>query len=143
MSQTLVVVADSGRARLYALENKGKPMVEVADFIHTAARMRANELISDRKGRTFDSKGTGRHPKEYPSPIKVQQAQKFAREISAYIETERKKNKISNLVLVAAPGFLGILRKALGKESGKLISRQINKDLVLMQEDVIREHLAA
>jgi len=62
---------------------------------------------------------------------------------SAYIETERKKNKISNLVLVAAPGFLGILRKALGKESGKLISRQINKDLVLMQENVIREHLAA
>lgn len=143
MTQTLVVVADSGRARFYTLENKGKPMVEVADLIHAEARMRANELISDRKGRTFDSKGSARHAKEYRNPIKVQHAQKFAREICAYIEAERKKNKFTNLALVAAPGFLGILRKTLGPESGKLITREIDKDLVLMQEDVIREHLAA
>ena len=143
MSLTLVVVADSGRARVYGMENKGKPMVELADFIHTEARLRAHELLSDRQGRTFDSKGSTRHAKETRNPIKLQQATKFAQEISAYIETERKKNKFSNLVLVAAPGFLGILRKALGRESGKLITRQINKDLVLMQEDVIRDHLAA
>jgi protein required for attachment to host cells len=143
MYPTLVVVADSGRARFYALENKGKPMVELADYIHTEARMRANELISDRQGRTFDSKGSARHAKESHRPIKVQQATKFAHQVSAYIDAEQKKNKFSNLLLVAAPGFLGILRKALSRETSKLVTREIDKDLVLMKEDVIREHLAA
>lgn len=141
MYQALVVVADSGRARFFALVNKGTPMVELADYVHTESRLRANELFSDRQGRTFDSKGYGRHAKENRNPIKVQQAMKFARQISAGIEAERKKNKFSKLLLVAAPGFLGLLRKALGRESGKLVTRQIDKDLVLMEEDVIRKHL--
>jgi protein required for attachment to host cells len=142
MYQTLVVVADSGRARFYAMKNKGTPLVELADYVHTETRLHASELITDRQGRTFDSKGFARHAKESRSPVRVQQAKKFARQISANIEAERKKNKFAELLLVAAPEFLGMLRKALSRESGKLVTRQIDKDLVLMKEDVIRGHLA-
>jgi len=143
MYQALVVVADSSRARFYAMENKNTPMTELADYIHSETRLRANKLISDRQGRTFDCKGAARHAKEMRNPVKVQQAIKFARQISAFIEAERKKNKFSKLLLVAAPEFLGILRKSLKRESGKLLTRQIDKDLVLMTEKVIRKHLAA
>ena len=143
MYTTLVVVADSGRARIYGLEKKGKPMLELADLIHAEARLHARELVSDRPGRTFDSRGSGRHAKEASSPLKEQEATKFAQQISAYIDTERNKHNFNNLVLVAPPEFLGILRKALSRESGKLISRQIDKNLVLRKEAAVREYLAA
>jgi protein required for attachment to host cells len=141
MYQTLVVVADSGRARFYAMENKGTPLVELADYVHTETKLHTSELVSDRQGRTFDSKGSARHAKESRSPVRVQQAKKFAHQISANIEAQRKKNKFTKLFLIAAPEFLGMLRKALSRESGKLVTREIDKDLVLMKEDVIREHL--
>jgi len=141
MYNSLVVVADSGRARVYGLEKKGKPLLELADLVHAEARMRGRELKSDRPGRTIDSKGSRRHAKEVATTIKVQEAMKFAQQVSAYIEAERKKNDFSNLVLIAAPEFLGILRKTLGKETGKLISREIDKDLVLKPESVIRKYL--
>ena len=143
MYSTLVVVADSGRARLYGLDKKGKPMLELTDMVHTGSRMRGSELISDRPGRTIDRKGSRRHAKEVSTPIKVQEAMKFALQINEYIDGERKKNNFSELVLIAAPEFLGILRKTLGKQTGKLISREIDKNLVLKPESVIRKYLVA
>ena len=143
MFRTLVVVADSGRARIYGWEGKGKPMLELADLIHTEARMREHEIHSDRPGRTFDSKGSGRHAMESSSPLKMQKETKFAGQIVDYINVERNRHNFSDLVLIAAPGFLGELRKSLDRETGKLVTRQIDKNLVLQQESVIRKYLAA
>ena len=142
MYNTLVVVADSGRARIYGLEKKGKPMQELADLVHTESRMRGRELDSDRPGRTIDSKGSRRHAKEPGTSVKVQEATKFAQQISDFIDAERTKNNFADLVLIAAPEFLGILRKSLGREAGKLVRREIDKNLVVRSESVVREYLA-
>ena len=143
MFRTLVVVADSGKARIYGLEMKGKPMHELADLLHVEARIHENKLVSDRPGRTFDSRGSARHAKEASSSLKVQEAIKFAQQISAYIDAERIKHNFNDLVLVAPPEFLGILRKTLGREAGKLVSREIDKNLVLRQESAVRGYLSA
>lgn len=141
MYNILVVVADCAKARLYGLEKKGKPMVELADLVHTEARLRQHKIISDRPGRTFDSKGSGRHAKELSSPFKLQEATRFAQQICAYIDAERNKHKFSGIVLIAAPEFLGVLRKNLGKECTKLVTHEVDKDLVLKRESVIRKYL--
>ena len=143
MYTTLVVVADSGRARVYGMEKKGKPMLELADLLHSEARMREHEIVSDRAGRAFDSRGSGRHAMEQSSPFRVQEATKFAQQVCAFIDTEMNKHNFTDLVLIAAPEFLGIMRKTLSKEAGKLVSREIDKDLVAKRESVIRKYLFA
>lgn len=142
MVNTLVVVADSGRARIYRLGKKGLPMEELADLVHTPARMKGRELISDRPGRTIDSKGRGRHAKEDSTSLKTREATKFAKQITAYIERARNDLAFTELALVAAPEFLGILRSNLGAISAKLVSREIDKDLVLKSEAEVRAYLA-
>lgn len=143
MFKTLVVVADGGRARIYGLEKKGLPMNELADLVHTPARMKGRELISDRPGRTIDCKGRGRHAKEESTSLKTREATKFAQQISAYIERARNDHAFTELVLIAAPEFLGTLRGNLGAISAKLVSREIDKDLVLKSEAEVRSYLTA
>jgi Protein required for attachment to host cells len=141
MFDALVVVAESSRAIVYAMENKGRPMRELVDMIHSESRLHEQELISDRPGRTFDSKGFGRHAKETGIHAKEQEAIKFASRITDYIESERNKHNFNCLVLIATPDFLGLLRKSLSKEAHKLIAKEIDKNLVLMDEASIREYL--
>jgi len=43
--------------------------------------------------------------------------------------------------LIAAPDFLGLLRKNLTREARKSIAKEIDKNLVLVDEVSIREYL--
>ena len=45
------------------------------------------------------------------------------------------------LIIVAAPRFLGMLRKEIGKSVSDLVSLEIDKDLTKMEPQSIREHL--
>ena len=56
-----VVVADEAKAIIYARATKRGPLREVFSLANETAHMKTEELISDSGGRSFDSKGKGRH----------------------------------------------------------------------------------
>lgn len=86
MSATWVVVAENNRARIFAMNNKKASLQELADLVHPEGRARGRELSSDRQGRTFDSKGRGRHAKEANVNVRQQEAINFAKKIAKYID---------------------------------------------------------
>ena len=142
-----VIVADSGVARiLRASGNWPTPsgkmhgesrLEEIARLDSPAARQFKRELVSDRTGRVFDSRGRGgvgpptrsRHgaASDY-DPRKVE-TERFAKRLSRRLDIERRRLRMYELVLIAAPRFLGVLRPELSGPTRELVSREVTRDL--------------
>jgi protein required for attachment to host cells len=141
MLKTWVVVADRARARIFSASTPKGPLTELEDLVLPEARSHERDLTSDRPGRAFDSGGTGRHAMEAPTSAKQQAALSFARTIAERVESARLTGNCQQLVLVAPPDFLGHLKKQLGAQCAKLLTRQISKNLTQLRVDDIRSHL--
>lgn len=57
-------------------------------------------------------------------------AEAFARRVAAYLEAAMHRGLYDELRIVAAPRFLGLLRKSLHKEVAKRVGDELVKDLV-------------
>jgi protein required for attachment to host cells len=143
MTTSWILVADSGRARIFESDQTYKALAEVDDMVNASARQKGGELTSDAPGRAFDSAGQGRHAMEDKTSAREQDELYFAEQINDFLEAGRTDGKYKSLVLVAAPGFLGTLRKTLNQNLIKLIAGEINKDLTQHGTQDIIEHLAA
>lgn len=107
-----VIVADASKATIYSQATNRSPLEEMTSLENSVAREKTADLISDSGGRSFDSRGRGRHTmtREKPSP-KGQSAKVFAKEIAAIVAKAGTQQDYRDFVLVAAPRFLGVLRK--------------------------------
>lgn len=141
MCASLVVVAESSRARIFTMENPNTPLTELQDMLHPEGRAHTHNLTSDLPGRSFDRQGQGRHAMQDPVDVKEQEALVFAEQLADFINTKFGERGMDRLYIAAAPHFLGHLRKKLGDEAKRHIVRQLNKNLVTMDEAEIRRHL--
>ena len=124
-----VVVADASRARLYRAETPRGPLVELADAVHSAARLQDHELLSDRAGRAVDTQGHHRHGMEATTDPHDQEAQRFAHELAERLHVHHNAHDFDGLVLVAPPRFLGLLRGALDEQVAKQVLASLDLDL--------------
>ena len=141
MANTWIIVADSGKARIFAVPNAVSPLKEIETMINPAARQGGRELASDRPGRSFDSGGHGRHAMAMSVDPKEHELNEFAREVSDRIETGRVGGDFKKLILVAAPHFLGALRKNLKSASQKTIVAEVDKNVARLSPEQIRKSL--
>lgn len=142
MNKTWVIVAESSRARLFSIEAKNEPLVELEDMLNPPSRMHNSKLTTDLPGRAYGSTGSGtKHSMESKITPKDQAAIDFAKTIAERIEKSRTSGQLKSLILACSPKFLGILRQHLSAETQKLVTRSIDKNLVEMPEADIRAHL--
>jgi protein required for attachment to host cells len=141
MQRTWVVVADSARARIFQAKSPVGPLIELDDQVHPESRLRALDINADRPGRTHDSAGRGRHAMESEVSPREQDAREFARELADRLDKARAEGLFGNLVLVAAPAFLGLLREALPKQTRERVTFELDKYLVTHSPADIRAHL--
>ena len=126
-----VVVADESAATIYVRDTRHAPMRELLSLSNAVARMKTADIISDRGGRSFDSKGEGRHTmaNEKAGPQR-ESAVRFAKDIAGRIKNGRHRGVCRDYALVAAPRFLGDLRLALNTAGVDDPYLEISKDLV-------------
>jgi protein required for attachment to host cells len=141
MTYTWVVVADSTRARIFNAETSSAPLSEVETLTQPEGRMHDRDITADLPGRSFDSVGNGRHSMEPTTDPKHELAVEFARTIARHLDSARVKNVYEQLVIVAAPSFLGLLREQLNQTCRKLVAYELNKNLVQLTVEEIRSHL--
>lgn len=139
MKKTWVVAAESSRARIFAANGRLKPMRELDGFAHPLSRARVLDINSDNAGHVYDRKGHGVHDMENEMDPKKNEADRFAKELADYLDKARANRQFEQLVLIAAPEFLGLLRKHLTPETLKLLARAVSKNLVRADEAVIRQ----
>jgi len=129
MTNTWVLVAHRGGARVFENKGPGKGLNLVDEFENPAGKLKNREIDSDKQGRSFDSRGAGRHayqPEQLPTEHVAEQ---FAKHLSIVLDDARNHKRYSRLVLVAEPRFLGNLRAALNTQTASLVSATVDKDL--------------
>ena len=139
-----VVVADESNAIVYARDTRSGPLRKVFSLDNEAARMKTEQLISDSGGRSFDSKGKGRHTmtSEKADP-KKHATSMFAKQIAERIGKVMHDGSCRGFALVAAPRFLGVLRDAVSVATSAEPYATVDKEVVGQDTTVIERLLAS
>jgi len=139
--KTWVVVADSARARIFKPADQGKVLQLVKEYQNPAAQVHERDLATDRPGRTFERNGPGRHAMSESMSPKEHEAWKLSKHLTDEIESARMLALFDRLVIVAAPAFLGQLRKMLTPSAALLVVHELDKNLAQMEPREILTHL--
>jgi protein required for attachment to host cells len=140
---TWIVVADASRARIFETPERGPHIDEIEDLVNPAAREANRALQSDANGRFHPKGATGKAGHSIAQRVDpVQhQVELFAKRVGDYVDKARTEGRYDKLCLVAPPKFLGLLRGNLGKESHKVMDREIAKDLSRLDAPAILEYV--
>ncbi len=141
MTRIMVVVANSSKAQIFNTKTLRGPLTLGDTLSHPQSRLKEQDLVSDTHGRAFDSGGHGRHAMEDKTTAKKYELLQFAREISHRIESDRTRNRFDELVIVAAPEFLGELRHTMTHPSKECVVKAVSKNLVGHDPSEIVRHL--
>lgn len=141
MKNTLIVVADSTRARIFTAETAKSPLQEIETLAHPESRQHDRDITSDLPGRATGAFGSGTHTYETKTDPKQHEVSEFAKEIAAHLEGARNANKLSKLLLVADPAFLGELRTRLSKATYETVVFELDKNLTHQTPEDIRKYL--
>ena len=140
MSKTWVVVADTSRARIFSVDTPASQLFETETLTHPEARLHKGDLISDRSGRDRNSV-TGTHNLGPASDAKEDEAARFATEVCNRLEQGRIKCQFDKLYIVAAPSFLGLIRKHQTPALKKIIAGEVSKNMALKTAEEIKKCL--
>ena len=140
MSKRWVVVADKSRARIFTTEEPRGPLLELASVVNPYGRVQEQTLVSDRPGRSFDSHGQGRHDMGSTVEPAEQETIRFAKQIADHLQDACNEGRCKELLLVAGPQLLGVLRKQLNTPETIKVSA-IDKNLGQFDAREIRTHL--
>ncbi|ROT98153.1 host attachment protein [Marinobacter sp. R17] len=140
MEKTWIVVADSAHARILATTQRNNVLAEITSLEHEDSRLKEQELVTDKPGRTNDRMGQAQHPMEEPD-YRAQEQKAFASNIVETLEEGRQQGRFDHLALVAAPDFLGLLRQSLSKPLSRMVSESVDKNLVDKDEETIRRQV--
>ena len=143
MSRIRIVVADQAEAIFYDASSLEARPTEVGRISDPIAHQHDRDLGSDRPGRSYESVGHARHAIERENDPRWQEAVRFARRISCRLDDALRKGEFDELIVVAGPPFLGLIRSELSRPARERVVHEIRKDLVHGPVEALRRHLPA
>lgn len=136
-----ILVCDGRKALL--LQNVGDrvyPKLETREnFEHKVPP--THELGTQGPGRVINSAGGG-HASVAQTDYHLQEEQRFLAHLAQHLDRYASEHKIKDLVLVAPPRALGMLREALPHHLRALVRAEVDKDYVSQPVYEIEKHLA-
>lgn len=142
MSRIRIVVADQAEAVFYDAESLAAVPREIARISDPVARLHDRDLVSDRPGRAYESVGGARHAIASENDPRRVEAGRFAQRIARRIDDARRRREFEELVIVAGPPFLGLMRQALSRPTRAAVRCELHKDLVHSPVVELRQQLA-
>jgi len=139
MSKIWVVAADASRARIFTADKPAGALNEIETLSNPEGRLHEGDLVSDRGGHAVG--GSGGHAYSTENQAKQEAANRFAAEVCKHLEQGRNSHAFGKLYVMAAPHFLGLLRKHQSDGLRGLISDEIASDLTTQSPDRIRAQL--
>jgi len=137
---TWVLIADGTHAKVFQHGGPGKGLVALRDMMFEEEPLKAQDIVSDRPGRSFSSVGQGRSGYEPPSdPVDVREA-RFMKTVAERLDAKFREGAFHRLVIAAAPEALGDIRPQLSKAVQAAIVGELPKDLTRMPTDKLESH---
>ena len=125
-----VLVADSGRARVFELVRKPYEFRQVAELVSETQREPSRNLVSDADGRAFHVQGPGSHAKQHRTDPHEQAEEQFTRSLMQKLEKAALQGRFDYLAIIAEPRTLGRLRRYASKALSARVSEEQALDLV-------------
>ena len=127
MSTTWILVANARHARLFANHgpNQGLELVKESVVEHSAEAMTRPE--------------GGRSPRRGDPP--KHDALGFAHRLARELYQGRSRGRYARAILVAPPGFMGMLNSELDRPTAHLISNRLDKDYTKTEKRALCTHL--
>ena len=138
---TWIVVANNSSARCFTAVNQSAPLTEIETLTHSEGRLHDRDMTSDLSGKNKGECGTGGHAFEQSTDPKKHEAELFAHLVAKHLEAALNEHKFKQLVLVAEPSFLGLLRNQLSEQVAKMVCLELDSNIVHLTPTEIRAHL--
>ena len=135
------VIADGGRARFVERDDTGA-FRTIASFVSTELHERSSDLGRDRPARVKESATPGRSAVEPRRDLHEAAKEDFVRLVADELDIGHGRGQFDQLVLVAPPGVLTELKKALSKPMALLVVNDLQKDLTKIPDHDLTGHLA-
>ena len=155
MPTTWVIAADSSRARIFEVSERGDKLQEIEDMFNPEGRQQEREVVTDREGRFGQGANAGSSPSN-PGPgarsnqahtaepqqtIREHDIEMFTKQVVRYIDQARNEHRFDKLRVIAAPKMLGLIRQNLSKEAQKMVEEEIPKNIAGLEEREVAEYL--
>lgn len=148
----MVVVADGAKARFFTVQtaetskNKSSPaLIENEVLVNPDQDLPGQELFSgpqSQAGHHQQGKGPAYSYDDHRQQHALEYERRFAQEITEQILTRTRIYQIQELILIAEPRILGLLREVLTPSLPKtLVLNELNKNLCHLNHQELHEYL--
>jgi len=140
-SKILLVIADGEHVR-FVRPDADNGLHSDASLDSFSAHQRSAELGSDRPGASFHSGSSVHHalaPRHDPHLL---EKEKFARAVAAHLNDADVGKTFDELVIVAPPHTLNVIRGELRAETAAKLVGVLQKDLVKTPDDALWPHVS-
>jgi protein required for attachment to host cells len=141
MKKTWILVANQAEAQIYSSDRLPGDLLLVDVLKNKEGATHPRDLVSDAPGRAFNSIGSGRHAMEPNTGVKEEQRRRFVKEMVERLQATQSKSGFDQLVLLAAPAVLGVIRKTLPADLTKIVVKEIPKDVIGQGVEKIQSQL--
>lgn len=142
MAGTWIVVAHRAGARIFENHGRGSGLTLFEQLDNEEGRLKNSELDSDRQGSSGHSSNPGRNALTREESAQERAASDFARELAERLRRGRNDNAFQDIVLVAEPGFLGMLRETLDDPTSATVRAEVAKNLGKLDVHALGPHLS-
>jgi protein required for attachment to host cells len=120
-----------------------KPEDALGELVLETEAKDLREIMSDKPGRSFASKGGGRRSAiEYASDPVAEHQRAFIRQALELLESHRRKGDFDKLAVFAEHDMLGHLRQLMPKSLRDTVIREVPKNLLHLSEHELSEVVA-
>lgn len=150
MSVLWIVTANAGRAHIFSQENPSARLEKVDELINDKSSKVTAETESDKLGQHAASKSghstgaptqpSGYQPNQTPAEHNTEV---FAHRVCRFLLQGYQDGHFKQLVLIASPEFLGVLRSTLDQRLVDIVTCEINKDYTNCSLKELSEHVHA
>ena len=141
MKTIWILVANQAEAQIYSSNRISGNLVLVDRLTHAEGAAHVRDLTSDAPGRAYDRIGPARHSMESDTGVKEEERRRFVKELVERLKTAHLQGRFDQLVLLAAPAVLGVIRKTLNGGLAKAVVKEIPKDVIGQGMDKIQTQL--
>jgi protein required for attachment to host cells len=141
MNRIWVLVANQAEAQFYTCKRLPGKLEPAGTLTNEEGAAHARDLISDAPGRVHDRTGNARHMMEPDTAVKVEIRRRFVKEMVGRLESAHRRHDFDELVIMAAPAVLGVIRKTMTAALSKAVVRELPKDVIGQGLDKIEAQL--
>lgn len=137
LSRTWALVLNGSRCRILR-ELSSSSDEGLSELVLRSESRKLRDIMSDKPGRSFASKGGRRSAMEYSGDPVSEDQREFIRQIIALLESHRRAGDFVRLAVFAEHDMLGQLREMMPQSLADLVVREVPKNLLhLSEQDLV------